>query len=122
MRIGSMDASANIRTLHEPRIGIGELNSGPWRKVNVSQLTEFEKLELPISERVIINAIERANRAISGYNRRFEYSVHEKTNDIIVKVIDNDTNEVIREIPPEKILDLIAGLMEIAGLIVDERR
>jgi len=121
MRIGSMDASVNIRTLKEARFDAGEINGMPWRNANF-QLTELEKRELTVPDSVIKNAIERANRAISGYNRRFEYSVHEKTNEIMIKVIDNDTNEVIREIPPEKILDLIAGLMEIAGLIVDERR
>jgi flagellar protein FlaG len=37
-------------------------------------------------------------------------------------VIDENTNEVVREIPPEKILDVMASIMELAGLIVDERR
>lgn len=87
-----------------------------------SQISEFEKRELPISEKVVIDAIERVNRALAGYNRKFEISVHEKTNDIMVKVIDSDTNTVIREIPPEKILDMVAKLWELAGLIVDERR
>jgi flagellar protein FlaG len=40
----------------------------------------------------------------------------------MIKVVDNETNEVIREFPPKKILDMIANMMELAGLIVDERR
>lgn len=87
-----------------------------------ARLTEFEKRALPVSERVVLESIDRANRAIMGANRKFEVSIHEKTQGIMVKVINMDTNEVIREIPPEKILDLIASLMEMAGLIVDERR
>ena len=89
---------------------------------NISQLTEFDKRELPISEQVVINAIERANKAISGINTKFEFSIHEKTKEIMVKVIDSDTNQIIREIPPEKILDMVAKMWEMAGLIVDERR
>ena len=81
-----------------------------------------EKSDASISAKMILEAIERANRAISGANRRFEYSFHDKTNEVIVKVIDSESNEVIREIPPKKILDLVASLMEIAGIIVDERR
>ncbi|HHY78507.1 MAG TPA: flagellar protein FlaG, partial [Clostridiales bacterium] len=53
---------------------------------------------------------------------RFEYSIHEATKQIMVKVIDKETDEVIREIPPEKILNMVAKMWEIAGLIVDERR
>ncbi|NSW90482.1 MAG: flagellar protein FlaG [Firmicutes bacterium] len=89
---------------------------------NALRLTEFEKGELPISDKIIIEAIERANRAVSIANRRFEYSIHEKTKEIMVKVIDVETEEVIREIPPEKILDLVAMIWEMIGLIVDERR
>lgn len=89
---------------------------------NLSQISDFERRELPISEKVVINAIEKANRAISGANRRFEFSIHEKTKEIMIKVIDSDTNKVIREIPPEKILDMVAKMWEMAGLIVDERR
>jgi flagellar protein FlaG len=40
----------------------------------------------------------------------------------MVKVIDINTREVIREIPPEKILDMVATMLEMAGIIVDERR
>ncbi len=89
---------------------------------NLSQLSDFERSTLPISEKVVIDAIEKANRAISGANRKFEFSIHEKTKEIMVKVIDSDTNQVIREIPPEKILDMVAKMWEMAGLIVDERR
>ena len=39
----------------------------------------------------------------------------------MVKIINSTNDEVIKEIPPEKILDIIAGLMELAGIIVDER-
>jgi flagellar protein FlaG len=36
--------------------------------------------------------------------------------------VDNDTKEIIREIPPEKTLDMISKMWELAGLVVDEKR
>lgn len=53
--------------------------------------------------------------------RRIEFSIHEKTGDIIVKVYDAETNEIVREIPPEKIKDLVANILERAGLLMDKR-
>lgn len=91
-------------------------------KKNASMLSEQERRELPISERLVIEAIEKANKAIYGGGRKFEFSIHEKTKEIMVKVIDSETDEVIREIPPEKILDLVAKIWEMAGILVDERR
>lgn len=129
MRIDGMDAST-FSTIdfsnsdNVPR----ETQARPKEKLNMSdakslsQLSDFEKNELPISEKVVIDAIERVNRAISGSNRYFEVSIHEKTNAIMVKVFNSDTNQIIREIPPEKILDMLAKLCEMVGLIVDERR
>jgi len=62
----------------------------------------------------------------TGYNprydfRKIEFYIHEKTGDVMVKVYDAETNEIIREIPPEKIKDMIANMLERAGLLVDKR-
>ena len=73
------------------------------------------------TEDEIINTIEKANKELIAYDRRFEFSIHEKTKQIMVKIIDVSNDEVIREIPPEKILDLVAAIWEISGIIVDER-
>ena len=40
----------------------------------------------------------------------------------MVKVIDKDTDEIIREIPSEKVLDMVAKMWELNGLLVDEKR
>lgn len=123
MRIESTDASAALAVKSKSfDANAKDARSDMLNARNISQMTPQEKIELPISEQVVINAIERANKAISGVNRKFEFSIHEKTKEIMVKVIDSETNEVIREIPPEKILDLVAKMWELAGIIVDERR
>lgn len=89
---------------------------------NIQALMHKEKYELSISEEAVVKAVERANKAIQGVDKRFEYSVHQKTGEIIVKVLNKETNEVIREIPPEKLIDLVAKLQEICGMIIDEKR
>lgn len=75
-----------------------------------------------LSEKTIKEAIENTNKKLVATDRKFEFSVNEETNDIIVKVINKETDKVIREIPSEKILDMVAKMMELAGLFVDERR
>lgn len=72
-----------------------------------------------ISEAEVIEAIEKANQKLLLYDSRVEFSIHEQTHQIMVKIYKND--EVIREIPPEKILDMVAKMMEMAGILVDEK-
>ncbi|WP_110928458.1 flagellar protein FlaG [Bacillus massiliglaciei] len=51
---------------------------------------------------------------------RFEY--HEKLHEYYVKVVDKNTEETIREIPPKKLLDFYAAMTEFVGIMVDEKR
>lgn len=81
--------------------------------------TERDRKSSEISMNFINKAVEKANQTI---HRQLEFKIHEKTKEIIVKVVDSDTKEVIREIPPEKLLDMFASMLEMAGLLVDERR
>lgn len=78
--------------------------------------------EKEVSEEEIYKAIEKANESFKGKNARFEYSIHEETKRIMVKVIDPSSDEVIKEIPAEKILDMVAKIWEISGMFVDEKR
>jgi flagellar protein FlaG len=89
---------------------------------SASELLHKEKYELSVSDLAFRKAIEKANHALEGIQRRFEYSVHAKTGEVIVKVINQDNNEVLREIPNEKFLDLMANLQELTGLNIDEKR
>lgn len=71
---------------------------------------------------VIDKALEDANKKLSPYNKEFKYSVHEATNKVVVKIIDSNTKEVVKEIPPEKTLDAVAKMWELAGILFDEKR
>ena len=77
--------------------------------------------EKKYSEEEVIDFIEKANDQFVAYDRKFEFSIHEKTKQIMVKILDSTTNEVIKELPPEKVLDIVAGLWEVAGIIVDKK-
>ncbi|MDQ0172420.1 flagellar protein FlaG [Paenibacillus tundrae] len=84
-------------------------------------LKELQGANVSIADEHLIKTIERAVQSLQGPQTTLEISVHEKTHDIMVKVLNRDTGELIREIPPEKTLDLVAKMMEIAGLLVDEK-
>jgi flagellar protein FlaG len=91
-------------------------------QVNYTDLVHKPQQELSVDEKNWIELIEKANKAIIGANKTFEYSIHEKTKQIMVKVINSETKELIREIPPEKILDMVARMWELSGIMIDERR
>lgn len=68
----------------------------------------------------IKKAVERLNKQMSHSEAIF--GIHEGTNRVMIKIVDRDTKEVIKELPPEKTLNMIAKVWEMAGILVDEKR
>ncbi len=125
MRVQGTDAAMNIRINSELQGTAGRAADAAQMKLQQErrpQKRESEATGYPINEKVVSEAVEKMNRVVEGSNRRFQYTIHEGTKDIMIKVIDETTREVIKEIPPKKILDMVASMLEMAGLMVDERR
>lgn len=70
----------------------------------------------------LMEAIKKASGKTEMEDRSLEFSIHEETNQIMIKIIDNETQEVVKELPSKKILDIMAKMMEISGNYIDERR
>lgn len=79
---------------------------------------EEQKQQLP-NQTQIKKAIEEINR--KAHNSEAIFGIHEDTNRVTIKIIDKDSKEVLREYPPEKTLDMIAKVWEMAGLMVDQK-
>jgi len=67
-------------------------------------------------------AVDDINKRAVDDQSEAVFGIHDKTNRITIKIIDKKTKEVIKEFPPEKTLDMIAKVWEMAGLMVDEKR
>lgn len=72
-----------------------------------------------VTNQMIDNTVAEANRQLARKGFRLAYQVHEPTDKVLVTVYDSATNEVIREIPPESRLDVLAKIIETVGLMFD---
>ncbi|OON98148.1 MAG: hypothetical protein ATN36_01305 [Epulopiscium sp. Nele67-Bin005] len=77
------------------------------------QQPKFEPQELQ-------STINKANSQLKNTNSELSFSINEKTQQVLVKLVDSETKELIREIPPEKIVNMMAEMRENAGLFVNE--
>lgn len=82
-------------------------------------MKEQQQQQQPSNEQ-IMKAVEQMNKNM--FNSEAVFGIHEGTNRVTIKIVDKDTKEVIKELPPEKTLDMIAKVWEMAGILVDERR
>ena len=71
----------------------------------------------PADLRTAIRDIQRVSEA---FNRRLSFSINEKLGQVVVKVIDNDTDKVVREIPPTELQHVYERIREAIGLLFDK--
>lgn len=91
----------------------------PRPVVERKEQTPSAREEVPREE--VEKAAEKLNRLMGIIEKRWKVSIHEDTHRVMVKIIDKDTGDVLNEIPPEKILDLIASFTKMTGLLVDKK-
>ncbi len=76
--------------------------------------------EQPLSEKEQQKRMARLQDTLKNHN--IEISYNDEVNRYAIKVLDSDSKEVVKEIPSEKTLDMFARMLEIEGLLVDEKR
>ena len=94
----------------------------------MNQVRQIEKAETDkssysqeFSKDQLKDMVEESKKVMSGVNRQLSFRVHEGTGRDIIQLMDSEKKEVIREIPPEKMLDILAGIWEWAGILVDRK-
>jgi len=114
-----MDIGSNIKN---NSFDLEKIYKSP-ESVKVSKPTEGNNLlfEKDNNEIEIKNAVSKINKILEGEGTHLQYEKHEVLNQMIIKVIDNTTYQVIEEIPSRKILDMVAKMCEIAGILVDKK-
>jgi flagellar protein FlaG len=75
-----------------------------------------------IERQKIDEAIKTANKLARLSHIRLQFKLHKETGYVVVKMIDIDHDKVIKEIPPEKLLDILSGIgRKMVGLFVDNK-
>ncbi len=66
-------------------------------------------------------SVETVNHKLLGKDMKLAYEVHERTGRTMVRLIDMRTEEVIKEIPPANMLDVIGKIWDDMGIAVDRK-
>ncbi len=66
--------------------------------------------------------VEKLNKSVEHFGGKLSFHYHEKTNRVIMKVLDPATHEVVREIPAKDAIKLLEHIQDFLGMLVDESR
>jgi flagellar protein FlaG len=77
--------------------------------------------EESLSADMVRKETEALNDTLKSMGRSLRFNVDDKTDTVVVKVVDEDTGKIIREIPPESVLKMRERLSEMNGLLLEEQ-
>jgi len=107
-----------------PPVSIPDSRGHPANSVHAAKPEVKEKPEENQSSQPVSSAHDKQlidlERIGQAFNKKLQFVVDQSSNEIIVKVIDKETDKVLKEIPPEELQRLHENLKEAIGLLFDE--
>lgn len=86
-----------------------------------SQQQNFNQYEKLDSKENVKQVIDGFNKFLEPNQTSLKFELHEELNEYYVTLVNNETQEVVREIPSKKILDIYAAMTEFLGFVVDKK-
>ena len=83
------------------------------------ELTKAEPEKQAVKEHDVPSAIEQANKLIELFNRDLRFEKHEGTGVIQISIVERNDGKVIKQIPSDSLLDMIAKIKDIIGSLMD---
>lgn len=76
--------------------------------------------EAKVDKKQVKDVVDSMNKFLEPAHTALKFEFHEKLDEYYVTIINPDTKEVVKEIPPKKLLDAYASMAELMGFLVDE--
>ncbi|AKA70318.1 flagellar protein FlaG [Clostridium scatologenes] len=86
---------------------------------NTEEISETK--ERKVTDEEVKIAADKLNKLLEGKETHVEYEPVGKAKHMGIKIVNNSTKEVLQELPPRKIVEMIDKLCELAGIMIDER-
>lgn len=113
---GTMPAGNSVREVTEAtkRMVIGN-------EATDVVLANDKSNDLKLSKENLDTITKTMNELMQSFNAKIHFQIHDKTKELMVQVVDESTNTVIKEFPPHQLLDTIAAIRDRIGVLLDKR-
>jgi uncharacterized FlaG/YvyC family protein len=116
----SVGNEIRVRDGHKPGTGEVQRTSEKRTPVFTTDFTEGKKADQPFNKELVQATVARLQEALKHIEPRVELSVDNDINQVIFRVVDKESGDLIRQIPPEKVVELDRFLSGHSGLFVEE--
>lgn len=127
MDINSVGNIGKITTAYEKTLAADTTNSvqttsQPTSSSNKEIGDQANIQDSKVDKDKLSKELDGLNKLMQANNTHLRFMLHDQLNEYYVEVIDDRTNEVIREVPSKKMMDMVAQMHKMIGFLVDEKR
>lgn len=115
-RVSSQNISLTTRSEHT-----NENSCRLQSKETIKEMLIHPKQSIQIKEKQLTEVIDSMNEFLQASHTSLKFVLHEELNEYYVTLVDDLTQEVVKEIPSKKMLDMYAAMTEFVGLMVDKK-
>jgi flagellar protein FlaG len=114
--ISSGDAKSTVRGSADRVQGRGSINPSPGNDGRVEEKQNNENS----SKAAVEKAVQRATELARSLSRKLSFSYDDRINKVIVRVMEGESDKLVRQIPAEEMIRLSVRMDEIMGMLIDQ--
>jgi len=120
MKVEQVDSlpKQQVNSIQKDQTNKRSNNSSNNKPDSLQEERKYNQKEL---EEDVKESVSDLNEIVKKVKEDLAFKIHDKTDKLMVQIVDLKTQEVIKELPPEEMLDLEAKIHEMVGLLIDEK-
>jgi len=100
---------------------VGEAAKPDAESIKISAANKQEPKDVNVNAEDLQEMTEALNKFMQSMNADLKFTVHDKTQQLMVQLIDIAEQKVLKEFPPRDFLDMVAKIREYVGALLDKR-
>jgi len=120
MKVDKIDSlpSKQVNSMQKDQTNKSSNNSSNNKPDSLQEKRKYNQKEL---EEDVKESVSDINEIVKKVKEDLAFKIHDETDKLMVQIVDLKTQEVIKEMPPEEMLDLQARIHRMVGLLIDEK-
>ncbi|MCB8814147.1 flagellar protein FlaG [Desulfosporosinus shakirovi] len=112
---------AQTNSIPQPFVSVPTGKSGDITDKSLTTTTDDKVHKNPGDLQEVTQLTEAINKFVKAMDTNIHFEIHKGTNQLMVQVVDQDTNKVLKEFPPTDFLDTIAAIRDYVGILLDKK-
>lgn len=119
--LGGSSALAQKNPATQPIANLSNVKPADKPDKSITASTDEKNYNKPVNLQEVIHMTEAMNKFVQAMDANIRFTVHEKLNQLMVQVVDQTNQKVLKEFPSAEFLDTMAAIRDYVGILLDKK-